>query len=76
MFNLLFGIFATFVGFYSLYLWLTGKTEKFGKLEPMKKFFGEKMGKVVHILGYVLLPIIIGVTLLVMYLIENNFINL
>ena len=76
MFNLIFGIFATCFGFYSLYLWVAGKTEKFGKLKSMKKSFGEKLGKVIHILGYVVVPILFGTTFLVMYCIENNIINL
>lgn len=76
MFNLLFGIFATCFGLCSLFFYATGKTEKFGKLEPMKKFWGEKLGKAIHFTGYVVAPIAVGVTLLVVYLIENNIINL
>lgn len=34
--------------------------EKFHKLEPMKKFWGEKAGLAVHFMGYTLIPIIAG----------------
>ena len=72
MFNLIIGIFALCFGCYSLYLWLSGKTEKFGKLEAMKKNFGEKLGKVIYIIGYVVVPLLVGITLLVTYFLGIN----
>ncbi|HEU0264724.1 MAG TPA: hypothetical protein VFR01_03255 [Geobacterales bacterium] len=35
--------------------------EKFWKLEPMKKFWGERAGLAIHFLGYTVVPIVIGV---------------
>ena len=75
MFNLIVGIFALCFGIYSLYLWVAGKTEKFGKLESMKKMWGEKLGKTIHIIGYVVAPLLVGIVFIVLYLLENNFIN-
>ena len=75
MFNLIVGIFALCFGIYSLYLWVAGKTEKFGKLESMKKTFGEKLGKAIHIIGYVVAPLLVGIVFLVLYFLENNLIN-
>jgi hypothetical protein len=75
MFNLILGIFAICFGCYSLYLWVAGKTEKFGKLESMKKTFGEKLGKVIHIIGYVVAPLLVGIVFLGLYFLENNLIN-
>ena len=70
MVNLIIGIFALCFGLYSLYLWVAGKTEKFGKLEPMKKFWGEKLGKAIHIIGYVVVPLFTGTLFLVSYFLE------
>jgi hypothetical protein len=59
-FNLIFGAFAVIFGCYTLILRLTGKTEKLGKLEPMKERFGENPGNAIHFTAYTLLPIIAG----------------
>jgi len=38
--------------------------EGFGKIEPMKKLWGEKVGATMHFLAYTLLPITFGVFLI------------
>jgi hypothetical protein len=40
------------------------RPEQFRKLEPMKKFWGERGGMVVHVLAYTVLPIVFGIVLL------------
>ncbi len=41
------------------------KPEYFKKLEPMRRAYGEKAGSVVHFIGYVLIPIVFGIFLVV-----------
>ena len=72
MIELIFSIFALCFGLYSLYLWIAGKTDKFGKLEPMKKMWGEKVGTMLHIFGYVVVPLLVGIFLLTMYFLEKQ----
>jgi hypothetical protein len=35
--------------------------EKFGKLEAMKKKFGDKTGQIIHIVSYTIVPILAGI---------------
>jgi hypothetical protein len=51
---------------YGLYTaWARRKhPEKFRKLEPMKKFWGERGPLAVHIVGYTVVPIVLGVALI------------
>ncbi|MDH5718039.1 MAG: hypothetical protein OEZ22_10420 [Spirochaetia bacterium] len=48
---------------YSIYTVFIRKNnpEKFKKLEPMKKFWGEKLGIVIHFIGYTVTPLIVGI---------------
>ena len=39
--------------------------ERFGKLETMKKKFGDKKGKVIHIVSYTVVPIVAGIVFVV-----------
>lgn len=41
------------------------KPEYFKKLEPMKRAYGAKAGNVVHFIGYVVIPIVFGIVLMV-----------
>jgi uncharacterized membrane protein len=41
------------------------KPELFKKLEPMKKRWGEKAGIRLHFFGYVLIPIIFGISIVI-----------
>ena len=38
---------------------------KFGKLEAMKKFWGEKAGLAIHVVAYTVMPIVFGIALIV-----------
>ena len=46
---------------------------KLGKLEAMKKHFGEKTGKVIHVIAYTVAPIVIGITIAVCVFIGVSF---
>ncbi len=35
--------------------------EKFAKLEAMKKAYGEKAGVIVHVIGYTVVPVAVGI---------------
>lgn len=59
--SLVIGIFALGFGLYTLILRMTDPS-KFGKLQAMKKLYGETAGNVVHIIAYTLLPLLIGIT--------------
>lgn len=61
--NILIGSGAIFFGVYTFYL-RQRDPSKFKKLDPMKKFWGEKLGLVIHVVGYSVLPIIFGVSIL------------
>lgn len=39
--------------------------EKFAKLDPMKKAYGEKAGTIVHVVGYTLLPMLLGAVIVI-----------
>ncbi len=40
------------------------KPEYFRKLEPMKRRFGDKAGNTLHFFGYVIVPVLAGVVLI------------
>jgi hypothetical protein len=62
--TILVGVAAVAYGLYAA--WARRKTpEKFRKLEPMKKFWGERGGLAVHFVGYTVVPIVFGVALIV-----------
>jgi hypothetical protein len=50
---------------YVLILRLQGKDDKFMKLGPMKRKFGDKAGSIVHYIAYFLIPLIIGLVIIV-----------
>lgn len=41
------------------------RPQVFHKLEPMKRFWGPRLGSAIHLAGYVLLPLGYGVYLLI-----------
>lgn len=45
-------------------VWRVIHPEKFKKLEAMKRQWGEKGGMAVHVIGYTLLPVVIGIGLI------------
>ena len=55
------GSLAIAYGLYGLAIYRSGKAEqKFGKLAPMRKRFGQKAGTAIHFFFYVIMPIIVG----------------
>jgi hypothetical protein len=43
------------------YVMRKNKSETFWKLAPMKKFYGEKWGYVIHFTAYTVIPFILGI---------------
>lgn len=58
------GVMACSYAIWVLILRLQGKNEKFHKLEPMKKFWGPRLGSLIHYLGYVGAPFAFGISLI------------
>lgn len=68
-FDRIFGWFALafglFVGALYLRMAFTGRTSSLlGKLEPMQARFGRVPGTVIHLVGYCLLPLALGLLLI------------
>jgi hypothetical protein len=61
--NLLLGIAAIGYGLYTAYVRATAP-EKLGKLEAMREQWGESTGTAVHVVGYTVVPIVVGLVLL------------
>jgi hypothetical protein len=59
------GLLPVAYGLYVFVLRMQGKNEKLKKLEPMKKFWGERLGPLIHIVAYVVAPLIIGVAIII-----------
>ena len=55
-----FGIFFLAIGLLSLYGYITKNETMFWKRNYFIKFWGEKIGKILHFIGYVIVPIIVG----------------
>jgi hypothetical protein len=58
--TVLVGIAAIGYGLYTAWARRT-RPERFRKLDPMKKFWGARGGQVVHIVGYTVMPIVVGI---------------
>lgn len=59
----LIGVASVGYGIYTA--WVRGKAPgKFRKLEPMKKFWGERGGLAVHFVGYTVVPVVLGAWLI------------
>lgn len=58
--TLLIGIFLLGAGAYHASLYARGKQDTFRKYAPMKKFWGEKAGPIIHFVGYVIIPTVAG----------------
>lgn len=58
------GVAALLYGVYTLIMRFKAP-EKFGKLEVMRRFWGEKAGLVIHFVGYTLVPMIVGILLVI-----------
>ena len=57
--SIVIGIAAILFGLYTAYA-RHSNPGAFRKLEPMKKFWGKKAGYWIHVFGYTVLPILIG----------------
>ncbi len=62
-FNLLLGVLALGYGLYTVYVRATAP-EKYGKLAGMKKQWGDRAGTIVHVVGYTVVPILVGLVLI------------
>jgi len=69
--NLVLGVFSLGYGLYTLYVRAT-TPEKFGKLAAMKKQWGDRGGMIVHVVGYTILPILLGGVLIVTSLMSGS----
>ena len=54
------GLFCIGYGIYTAII-RTKSPEKFGKLDAMKKKFGDKAGIIIHVIFYTVLPILVGI---------------
>jgi len=70
--NTMIGFFAVAFGLYTLVARQLAP-HQFAKLGPMKEKFGDKVGFVVHFLGYTLIPLIVGGVLLYQAFALGNF---
>lgn len=64
---LLIGILVLLYGLSTIYLRIFKDSKGLGKLDAMKKAYGEKVGTIIHIISYTVMPIIIGVLAIVGY---------
>jgi hypothetical protein len=62
VFSLVLGSAAILYGLYTAYLRATAP-EKLGKLEAMRRQWGDGTGTAVHLLAYTVAPILVGVLL-------------
>lgn len=53
---LVFGVYSIFARFFA--------PHHLGKMEPMKKMWGERRGAVVHVVAYTLLPLVAGAVMI------------
>lgn len=60
-FNYILGIAAIAYGAFTLYTHITKNSKFFWKIEPMKKFWGEKTGTAIHFATYVVVPLAVGI---------------
>ncbi len=57
------GVFCLGYGLFTLVMRFKAP-DKFWKIEPMKKLWGLKRGRIIHIVGYTVFPLILGVIFL------------
>lgn len=58
------GILGLCFGLFTLGARLTGKMDNFSKLHAMKELYGEKKGNLIHLIGYTIVPLVLGVVLI------------
>jgi hypothetical protein len=72
--NLALGVFAIGFGLFTLFVRVTNPS-KFGKLEAMKKQWGDAAGNAIHLISYIIMPILAGVALLIAGVMGISFIG-
>jgi hypothetical protein len=60
--TVLVGVAAIGYGLYTAWA-RRAKPEQFRKLEAMKRAWGERSGQLVHLVGYTVVPIVLGIVL-------------
>lgn len=70
--NLFIGLIAVAFGAFTLLMRVQGKTDKFAKQERMKKIFGEKGANIAHIIGYSIMPMLLGICLIIFAFLERK----
>ena len=70
MIELIIGILALLYGLYTIYLRVRKDSKAWGKLDHMKKIYGEKLGAVIHIVSYTVVPIVVGIMGIAAYCME------
>ena len=61
--NMILGMFALGFGVVTLIVRATNPS-MFGKLDAMKKLWGDTAGTAIHVVAYTVVPILVGVTLI------------
>lgn len=61
--DLIFGVLLAVFGLYSIFARFFAP-HHLGKLEPMKKMWGEKGGLIMHVVAYTVLPLTLGALLI------------
>lgn len=61
--TILVGVVAIGYGIYTAWARST-RPEQFKKLKPMKEFWGERRGAVIHTIGYTVVPIVFGIAMI------------
>lgn len=59
------GLIFSGYGIWVFVLRLQGRDEKFKKLGPMRRVYGEKAGSLIHYIGYVLIPLGFGIWIII-----------
>ena len=68
--NVLLGLAAVAYGLYTAYVRATAP-EKFEKLAAMKEQWGDGTGTIVHVVGYTVVPIVVGLMLIASSLVRG-----
>ena len=58
------GVFALLYGIFTLTVRMKNP-EKLGKLVAMKEKFGDKNGTLLHVIGYTIMPVVVGMVFII-----------
>lgn len=64
--EIIIGVAAIIYSIVSIYFRIKSPTI-FKKMEPMKRVYGTKLGEVIHIILYTLIPLIVGIIFIVLF---------